>query len=97
MAALAGRAEVQARDVFDLAVLCTSGEFDLGLIANGLDDAVLEGARDRAFALGREAYESQVLEFLDEPDRAANADKWEENQLVAAMLIESILDSKGET
>ena len=56
---------------------------------------VLQGAHQRAFELGNDAYESQVLEFLDEADRAANAGKWEENQLVAAMLIESILDSKG--
>lgn len=93
ISALAGRAEVQARDVFDLALLCTSGEgFDMRLIARNVDATVLKSARDRAFELGADAYESQVLEFLDEPDRNANADKWEEYQLITAMLIESILD-----
>lgn len=95
ISALVGRAEVQARDVFDLAMLCTAGEFDLSLIAKDLGETVLEGARDRVFELGDDAYESQVLEFLDEPDRVANADKWEECQLIAATLIESILDAKG--
>jgi predicted nucleotidyltransferase component of viral defense system len=75
ISALAGRAEVQARDVFDLALLCTSGaDFDLRLIARNVDDTVLKSARDRAFELGADAYDSQVLEFLDEPDRKANAD-----------------------
>lgn len=95
ISALAGRAEVQARDVFDLAMLCESGQdFDIAMIAKNLDDAVLEAARNRAFELGNPAYVSQVLEFLDEPDRAANADRWEEYQLIAAMVIASIADAK---
>jgi predicted nucleotidyltransferase component of viral defense system len=93
ISALAGRAEVQARDVFDLALLCTSGEdFDLRLLARNVDGSVLRNAHDRVFELGDDAYESQVLEFLDELDREANADKWEEYQLIAAMLIESIVE-----
>lgn len=93
ISALAGRAEVQARDVFDLALLCTSGEdFDLRLIASNVNETVLKSARDRAFELGTDAYASQVLEFLDQPDQTANADNWEEYQLTVAMLIESILD-----
>lgn len=95
ISALAGRAEVQARDVFDLAVLCESGQdFDLALVGNNVDNAVLAAARDRAFDLGNDAYASQVLEFLDEPDRASHAERWEEYQLVTAMLIESTLATK---
>ena len=94
ISALAGRAEVQARDVFDLAALCTSGEFDEKLIAKGLNHALLNGALNRVFELDNAAFDSQVLEFLDEPDRAANADRWEEHQLTAATLVESIFDAK---
>jgi predicted nucleotidyltransferase component of viral defense system len=98
ISALAGRAEVQARDVFDLAVLCESGkDFDLARIRKNLAHATLEAARNRAFELDNEAYISQVLEFLDEPDRATHADRWEEYQLIAAMLIESVLDTNGKS
>lgn len=94
ISALAGRAEVQARDVFDLAALCESGrDFDVALLRKNIDEGVLDAARHRAFELGNDVYESQVLEFLDEPDRAVHADRWEEYQLVAAMLIESTLDA----
>lgn len=92
--ALAGRPQVQARDVFDLAVLCTPGDFDQNVIAKDLAEATLRGAGARVFELGRDAYESQVLEFLDEPARGANKDKWEESQLIAATLIESLLDAR---
>lgn len=93
--ALAGRAEVQARDVFDLAMLAESpGDFDITMLGKNIDQKVLDAARIRAFELGSDAYASQVLEFLDEPDRAANADRWEEYQLVTAMLLESILESQ---
>lgn len=95
ISALAGRAEVQARDVFDLAALCESGrDFDLALVGRNVETGVLIAARERAFELGNDAYASQVLEFLDERDRATHADRWEEYQLVTAMLIESILDIK---
>lgn len=95
IAALAGRAEVQSRDVFDLAVLCDAGaDFDLGLLRKNIDDGVLDAARNRAFELDNAAYESQVLEFLDGPDRDKHADRWEEYQLTAAMLVESILTVK---
>jgi hypothetical protein len=93
ISALAGRAEVQARDVFDLAVLCSSGQIDLDLIAAGLSRDVLEAALERAFELENDAYASQVLEFLDDVDRAANAERWEEFQLITAALIESILET----
>lgn len=95
ISALAGRAEVQARDVFDLAVLCESGrDFDLAAVGRNVEALVLTAARDRAFELDNAAYASQVLEFLDTPDRVTHADRWEEYQLVTAMLIESILDIK---
>jgi hypothetical protein len=95
ISALAGRAEVQARDVFDLAVLCESGrDFDLALVGRNVERGVLTAARDRAFELDNDAYASQVLEFLDQPDRATHAGRWEEYQLVTAMLIESILAIK---
>jgi len=96
IAALAGRAEVQARDVFDLAVLNRSaGQFDATLLGKAISRPVLNAARDRAFELGNDAYNSQVLEFLDDSDRAAHSDQWEEYQLIAATLIESILDATG--
>jgi hypothetical protein len=95
ISARAGRAEVQARDVFDLALLCESGkDFDLALIRKNLDDNVLASAHNRAFELGNDAYAGQVLEFLDEQDRTTHADRWEEYQLIVAMLIESMLDWK---
>lgn len=95
MFALAGRVEVQARDVFDLAVLCESGvDFDVALLGKNIDHGMLDAAGNRVFELGNDAYASQVLEFLDEPDRVVHADRWEEYQLVAAMLIEAILEAK---
>lgn len=95
IAALAGRAEVQARDVFDLAILNrANGRLEAHLLAKRITEQVLNNARDRAFELGNEAYQSQVLEFLDDSDRASNSDKWEEYQLIAATLIESILHAR---
>lgn len=96
IAALAGRAEVQARDVFDLAVVDRSpGQVDGTQLGKAIGRQVLNAARDRAFELGNDAYKSQVLEFLDDSNRAAHSDKWEEYQLIAATLIESILDATG--
>jgi hypothetical protein len=96
IAALAGRAEVQARDIFGLALLSRSKEdLDVKQLAATIDRQVLNAARDRAFELDNDAYKSQVLEFLDDSDRAAYSANWEEYQLIAASLIESILDARG--
>jgi predicted nucleotidyltransferase component of viral defense system len=98
LAALALRNQVQARDVFDLFAL-TKGEtaaLDLQLLRRNLNAQTLCKARDRALELPQSAYRDTVLGFLDEQDQARFAGIWEEQQLFAAHLADSILAASGE-
>ncbi|MEI6448879.1 MAG: nucleotidyl transferase AbiEii/AbiGii toxin family protein [Actinomycetes bacterium] len=87
--ALAQRAQTQARDLFDLELLLRRHRDALG--AGQIDSSVLEAALDRVFELPFEAFQDQVLPFLDADalelydDRAA----WEQTQtFVAERLVE---------
>lgn len=61
--ALARRSETQARDVFDLELLLRTHR---EVVVGGLiDEETLEAATDRAFGLPFEAFQDQVLPFLD--------------------------------
>ena len=75
--ALVGRAHTQARDVFDLDLLLTTGRgIDLASIAPELRQAALE----RAMSVEFDAFRSQVLSFLP-ADRQAQYDSkgvWED-------------------
>ena len=87
--ALAQRAQTQARDLFDLELLLRRHRDALG--AGQIDSSVLEVALDRVFELPFEAFQDQVVPFLDADavelydDRAA----WKQAQaFVAERLVE---------
>lgn len=79
--ALAGRAETQARDVFDLALLITrSGD---SLPNSGTLGGVLDDAAQCALSLGYDEYAGQVLAYLDPEQRELYEGRaaWEQMQL----------------
>lgn len=94
--ALATRAEVQARDVFDLRVLVPPEDRDaphlVSFLAGGLTADQVERAYDRTFELGYPEFEGQVVEFLDEAgrERYGRPEAWTELQLHAGLLIELV-------
>lgn len=97
--ALAGRREAQARDVFDLCVLvpATPAGALLDFLAENVAADHLREAHARALAISYGEYLGQVIEFLEEPERASQGteDAWDEMRLRAAALIEAILDRRG--
>jgi Nucleotidyl transferase AbiEii toxin, Type IV TA system len=86
VAALAGRSETQARDVFDLDLLLRQRP----LAAGALDGETLKAAADRALELPFDAFRDQVLPFL-EPDAAElyDAAAWEQMQTFVAEKLEA--------
>jgi predicted nucleotidyltransferase component of viral defense system len=94
IAALAHRAEVQARDVFDLAMLAErrTDTLDLPFLRTRLTDDELREAHRRALSLPYDAYRTTVVEFLDLSERGnvASERAWDEQRLFAAALIEAI-------
>lgn len=93
--ALAGRTEIQARDVFDLSVL-GAGDIDAvgaGLLRAALPTATLTEAYARTFQITYAEYRDQVLEYLEAADRAAfeGPGRWDELCLTASALIERLL------
>jgi hypothetical protein len=85
VAALAGRSETQARDVFDLDLLLRRRPFR----KQSIDPEVLEAAADRALELPYDAFRDQVLPFL-EPDAVElyDAAAWEQMQTFVAEKLE---------
>ncbi len=94
IAALALRAEVQARDVFDLALLAhgDTDRLDLPFLRSRLTDDSLREAHRRALSLSYDQYRNTVIEFLDPSQRVglASESAWDEQRLFAARLIEAI-------
>ena len=95
IAALAGRTEVQARDIFDLSVL-GAGDIDAveaGRLRAALPTATLTEAQARTFQITYAEYRDQVLEYLEPADRAAfeGPGRWDELCLTAGSLIERLL------
>lgn len=95
IAALALRAEVQARDVFDLALIARKNfdALDLAFLRRSLSDATLGEARNRALMLSYERYRDTVVEFLDPAERLSLATEraWDEQRLFAIDLIDAIV------
>ncbi len=79
--ALADRSETQARDVFDLDLLLRRAPLTQGSVAADIRTAAVE----RALELPYEAFEDQVLPFLD-PEVAELYDEtsWQQMQLLVA-------------
>lgn len=67
--ALAGRKEVQARDAFDIFILDIGGQAK-NFSAKAISEKVLSDAQEALFSIDYKDYETKVLEFLDENDRA---------------------------
>ena len=89
VAALAGRSETQARDVFDLDLLLRARPLPRGSIAKN----VLEQAAERTLDLPFDAFRDQVLAFLD-PDVAGlyhRPEAWEQMQ---AFVVEKLLGAE---
>lgn len=96
--ALAGRAHVQARDVFDLHVLV--GATPQGDLVRRLADTLgaqeLRLAYDRALEITFEEYQGQVLEFLEgeSADRYGTESAWDEIRLQVASLLERVMEQQ---
>lgn len=91
--ALGGRANVQARDVFDLHVLAPSEEEGsklIGFLADSIESSKLREAHERAFEISYNAYRGQVMEFLSDDlrDRFDSHETWDELRLRAVHLID---------
>lgn len=86
VAALAGRSETQARDVFDLEMLLRRRP----LPAGSVDARTAREAAERALELPFDAFRDQVLPFL-EPDAAElyDAAAWEQMQTYVAEKLEA--------
>jgi hypothetical protein len=87
VAALAGRVQTQARDVFDLELLLRRRPLAQG----SLDPALLEAAVERALEQDYAAFRDQVLPFL-EPGAAelvASPAAWEQTQTFVADRLEA--------
>ena len=87
VAALAGRTQTQARDVFDLELLLRHQS----LAPGSLDSALLEAAVERALEQSYAAFRDQVLPFL-EPGAAelvASPGAWEQIQAFVADRLEA--------
>lgn len=96
IAALALRTEVQARDVFDLALLLESrldtryGAVDAGFLCTNLTDSVLQEAARRALEISREEFRDQVAAFLAPDARLRHTSAWEAAQVTVASFIENV-------
>ena len=96
--ALAGRAHVQARDVFDLHVLV--GATPKGDLVRRLADSLgtdeLRVAYDRALDITFDEYRGQVLEFLERGSAARYGTEgaWDEIRLHAATLLDRVIEQQ---
>lgn len=71
--ALAGRTVTQARDVFDIGILHTSGYALSRKLHTALSKQVTQQARENLLTLTFEDYSNQVLEFIAAEDRTPYA------------------------
>lgn len=71
--ALASRREPQARDVFDLHFLLSSGAVDPQRVRASLPAEVIDRARERCLSLGFKEFKGQILSFLP-PDQQRSYD-----------------------
>jgi predicted nucleotidyltransferase component of viral defense system len=83
--ALAGRAVTQARDVFDLAILDRGGFARLDKIGRNIPVETRQIALTNLDALGYEAFQGQVVEYLDEEHRAQFENRKEWASMVEAV------------
>jgi predicted nucleotidyltransferase component of viral defense system len=86
VAALAGRTETQARDVFDLDLLLRRRP----LAAGEVEASILAQASERVFELPYDAYRDQVLAFLESGvvELYEGVDAWERMQTFVAGALE---------
>lgn len=93
--ALAGRREVQARDVFDTHMLVpdTPATEMFDFLAKAIRRERLEQAHARALGVSYSEYRGQVLEFLGDEARSRYGAEavWDEMRLRVAALIEGIM------
>ena len=78
IAALAGRSETQARDIWDLDHLLRSTDADPRPLSQSVREA-LPGALERAISLGYDVFKAQVVPYLPEDDQSiyGTRDAWE--------------------
>ena len=88
--ALAGRTEVQARDVFDLALLLARAGGKVEAAAS--DKKVYAKAAERALAISYDDYTAQVVAYLapDEEEPYASREAWEAQQLQVVDTLERL-------
>lgn len=86
--ALLGRAEPQARDVFDLYVLCSQAEVEGAFRQIARRDVA--AARDRIYSIEYPQYRDTVVAYLLPEDQAryGSSEVWDEIRLAAVSLLE---------
>ncbi len=96
--ALADRATVQARDVFDLHVLVPREGDDklISFLASSIETGKLRTAYDRALEITYSEYQGQVMEFLadDVRERYGSREVWDGLRLSAVALIETAIKNQ---
>lgn len=101
VAALALRNQVQARDVFDLAVLIGGGVEPeaLAMLRRELPDTVLAKASARALEIHYEEYRGTVIEYLGEEDQSRFGPEaaWDEQRLIVNALVQDLRALHGPT
>lgn len=88
--ALAGRTEVQARDVFDLALLFARARGKIESLA--AEKKVYEKAAERALAIPYDDYTAQVVAYLspDDAEPYASREAWDAQQLQVVDTLERL-------
>ena len=94
--ALASRAAVQARDIFDLHVLSSQVDANAFKGLKLLTPLILSKASERIFEVGFAMFRDTVVSYLSAEDQGAygNASYWEEIKLRAANFIEELAKTK---
>jgi len=90
--ALASRAAIQARDIFDLYILSSQVDSNALRELKPLSPAVISKAYERIFEVNFAMFKDTVVSYLSDEDQNvyANASYWDEIKLKAANLIEEI-------
>lgn len=90
--AIAARAVLQARDIFDLYTLITQLEPAGSLLLNKINKEILKKTYENIFEVDFDRFRDTVVSYLAQEDQAiyGNASSWEEIKLKTAQFIEKL-------
>ena len=90
--AIAGRAETQARDIFDLYLLTTQATLSKKLVEKGKTD-ILARATKNIYSIEFNQFRDTVIPYFPEADRALydDAGRWDEIRLAVSRCMEELV------